>query len=130
MKRLFPIFLFITALLSPCCAQTVPSEALQQAMQRDETAFLQSMSPTLQHTQALAVRMAIQGDVRALQQIRESRNVAPTLPEGVKAVTLTPTMTLFRSTQLTSKPRPSCSIYMGAVGALVALIVACAFVLP
>ena len=76
MKRLFPIFLFITALLSPCCAQTVPSEALQQAMQRDETAFLQSMSPTLQHTQALAVRMAIQGDARALQQIRERRNVA------------------------------------------------------
>lgn len=106
MKRLFPIFLFITALLSPCCAQTVPSEALQQAMQRDETAFLQSMSPTLQHTQALAVRMAIQGDARALQQIRERRNVAPTLPEGAKAVTLTPTMTLFRSTQPTSKPRP------------------------
>lgn len=106
MKRFFSIFLFVTALLSPCSAQTYPSEALQQAMQRDETAFLQSMSPTLQHTQALAVRAAMQGDARTLQQIRESRNVPPTLPEGVKAVTLTPTMTLFRSTQPTHAPRP------------------------
>lgn len=106
MKRLFSISLFITSLLLPCYAQTYPSEAMQQAMQRDETAFLQSMSPTLQHTQALAVRTAMQGDARALQQIRKSRNVAPTLPEGVRAITLSPTMTLFQSTQPTHVARP------------------------
>lgn len=94
------------SLFLPCHGQTFPNESMQQAMQRDETAFLQSLSPTLQHTQALAVRTAMQGDARALQQIRKSRNVAPTLPEGVRAITLSPTMTLFQSTQPTQGLRP------------------------
>lgn len=106
MKRLFSISILITSLLLPCHAQTVPNAAMQQAMQRDETAFLQALSPTLQHTQAIAVRTAMQGDARTLQQIRESRNVAPTLPDGVRAITLSPTMTLFKSTQPSQEQRP------------------------
>lgn len=87
-------------------AQTLPNEALQQQMQKDETAFLQQMKPGLQHTQMLAVRRAMQGDDRDLQQIRNSRNVAPTLPADVKSTPLTPTLTLFQSTAPKHGPRP------------------------
>ena len=63
--------------------QTYPGKALQRQMQTEETAFLANMKPGLQHTQMLAVRDAMKGDYSALEQIRQSRNQAPVLPDMI-----------------------------------------------
>lgn len=63
--------------------QTCPNKALQRQMQTEETAFLANMKPGLQHTQMLAVRDAMKGDYSALEQIRQSRNQAPVLPDMI-----------------------------------------------
>lgn len=106
MKHFILLPLLTLLLYLPTHAQTMPNTAMQQAMQHDEATFLKQMSPTLQHTQMLAVRAAMQGNTQALQQIRESRNVSPTLPSDVQAFSLTPTMTLFKSKQPNHTPRP------------------------
>ena len=61
--------------------QTCPNKALQRQMQTEETAFLANMKPGLQPTRMLAVRDAMKGDYSALEQIRQSRNQAPVLPD-------------------------------------------------
>lgn len=63
--------------------QTCPNKALQRQMQTEETSFLANMKPGLQHTQMLAVRDAMKGDYSALEQIRQSRNQAPVLPDMI-----------------------------------------------
>lgn len=63
--------------------QTCPNMALQRQMQTEETSFLANMKPGLQHTQMLAVRDAMKGDYSALEQIRQSRNQAPVLPDMI-----------------------------------------------
>ena len=62
-----------------------PSEETQQKMLTEQCAFLANMKPGLQHTQMLAVRAAMKGDDAALVQIRQRRNQAPTLPDGITA---------------------------------------------
>lgn len=63
--------------------QTCPNKALQRQMQTEETSFLANMKPGLQHTQMLAVRDAMKGYYSALEQIRQSRNQAPVLPDMI-----------------------------------------------
>ena len=63
--------------------QTCPNKNLQWQMQTEEPAFLANMKPGLQHTQMLAVRDAMKGDYSALEQIRQSRNQAPVLPDMI-----------------------------------------------
>ena len=57
-------------------------------MLNEQCAFLANMKPRLQHTQMLAVRAAMKGDDAALVQIRQSRNQASTLPDGITATHL------------------------------------------
>ena len=87
-------------------AQTCPTRKLQKQMQTEERAFLSNMKPGLQHTQMQAVRAAIQGDDTALQQIRQSRNLAPTLPETITATYVTPEICLFVPVNAAARKRP------------------------
>ena len=87
-------------------AQTYPTRKLQRQMHTEEREFLSNMKPGLQHTQMLAVRAAIQGDDTALQQIRQSRNLAPTLPETIAATCVTPDLCLFVPVNAASRKRP------------------------
>ena len=91
----------------------LPNADIQQQMLAEEQAFLASMKPGLQHTQMLAVRAAIDGDDTALQQIRASRNAAPTLPQGVQTTYikgaedhLSADICLFEPTANTARKRP------------------------
>ena len=86
--------------------QTYPSKDLQLQMQKEETAFLANMKPGLQHTQMLAVRDAMKGDYSALDQIRQSRNQAPVLPETVETKYITPDICLFSPVNATECKRP------------------------
>ena len=76
-----------------------PSEETQQKMLTEQCAFLANMKPGLQHTQMLAVRAAMKGDDAALVQIRQSRNQAPTLPDGITATFPTSDICLFTPTK-------------------------------
>ena len=76
-----------------------PSEETQQKMLTEQCAFLANMKPGLQHTQMLAVRAAMKGDDAALMQIRQSRNQAPTLPDGITATFPTSDICLFTPTK-------------------------------
>lgn len=104
MKR-FILYICLAALSLQVQSQIVPVEALQRAMQKEETAFLQSMKPGLQHTQMLAVRAAMCGDETMLQLIRTSRNVVPLLPQGIDTLSIATNMKLFRPSSLSSKKR-------------------------
>ena len=86
--------------------QTYPGKALQLQMQTEETAFLANMKPGLQHTQMLAVRDAMKGDYSALEQICQSRNQAPLLPETVETKYITPDICLFSPVNATERKRP------------------------
>ena len=86
--------------------QTYPSKDLQLQMQKEETAFLANMKPGLQHTQMLAVRDAIKGDYSALEQIRQSRNQTPVLPETVETKYITPDICLFSPVNAATRKRP------------------------
>lgn len=79
---------------------------LDAKMQAEETAFLRSRPADLQRRQCEAVRAAIAGDDRALRAIREGRNAAPELPDGVKTTDLTPILRLFSPKKPATKPRP------------------------
>ena len=87
-------------------AQTYPTRKLQRQMHTEEREFLSNMKPGLQHTQMLAVRAAIQGDDSVLQRIRQSRNIAPTLPETIAATYFTPNLCLFVPVNAASRKRP------------------------
>ena len=87
-------------------AQIYPSTAMQQQMQAEETTFLAHTKPGLQHTQMLAVRAAIQGDEAALQQIRQSRNQSPVLPEGVDTLRPTANLCIFKPAKASTRKRP------------------------
>lgn len=104
--RRFILYHCLAALSLHVQSQIVPDEALQRAMQIEETAFLQSMKPGLQHTQMLAIRAAMCGDEKLLQQIRMSRNVVPSLPQDVDTFAIAANMKLFRPSSPSSKKRP------------------------
>lgn len=87
-------------------SQTLPNAELQRKMLAEEQAFLAGMKSGLQHTQMLAVRSAMQGDDNALDEIRQSRNKAPVLPEGVTATYLTPNICLFAPSESAARKRP------------------------
>ena len=86
--------------------QTYPSDSLQRRMLDDERHFLSRMPADLQHRQMLAVRAAISGDCAALQQIRQSRNQPPQLPDGVTATYPTPDICLFTPSRPALRKRP------------------------
>ncbi|MDE6121089.1 MAG: alpha/beta hydrolase [Muribaculaceae bacterium] len=65
-------------------------------MALEEKAFLQAMPEGLQKKQENAVRRAISGDNRLLQQIRASRNMSVSLPAGVDTVELDGIYRLYR----------------------------------
>lgn len=93
--------------LSSLSAHAIYPDSLnQRMMQEEEQTFLENMKPGLQHTQMLAVRKAMQGDDSDLQQIRESRNQIPSLPEEVSTFYPTPTICLFSPKKATNRKRP------------------------
>lgn len=93
--------------LSSLSAHAIYPDSLnQRMMQEEEQAFLENMKPGLQHTQMLAVRKAMQGDDSDLQQIRESRNQIPSLPEEVSTSYPAPTICLFSPKKATNRKRP------------------------
>lgn len=87
-------------------AQTFPTKKEQRQMLQEEQTFLRGMRPGLQHTQMLAVRAGINGDTQPLQQIRNSRNVPPTLPKGIDTTYVTPRLCLFKPKASTTKRMP------------------------
>ena len=75
--------------------QICPDAEIQQRMLMEERAFLGNMKPGVQHGQMLAVRAAMKGDDAMLQQIRQSRNKTPVLPEGIRAIYPEPGICVF-----------------------------------
>lgn len=91
---------------SMALAQTQPSIASFEAMDRECTAFLQKMPPTLQGRQAQAVRQAMEGRSDALQQIRNSRNVPPQLPAELDTAYVRTDLCVFTPQSCAINPRP------------------------
>lgn len=87
-------------------AQTQPSFAILEAMDKECTAFLQKMPPALQSQQAQAVRQAMDGSDEALRRIRNSRNVSPQLPAEVDTAYVRPNLCVFTPRNCAIKPRP------------------------
>ena len=88
------------------CRATCPDSIRQQKMLEEEQAFLANMKPGLQHIQMMAVRKAMEGNDTELQQIRQSRNQPPTLPEDVKTFYPREDNCLFSPKHKTDRKRP------------------------
>ena len=96
----------LVALSSLAAHAVCPDSVLQHKMLAEERAFLAAMKPGLQHTQMLAVRRAVQGDDTQLRQIRQSRNQAPVLPQGVSTSYPAPDICLFSPREAAQRKRP------------------------
>lgn len=88
------------------CRAACPDSIRQQKMLEEEQDFLANMKPGLQHIQMMAVRKAMEGNDTELQQIRQSRNQPPTLPEGVKTFYPRENIGLFSPKHETDRKRP------------------------
>lgn len=88
------------------CRAACPDSIRQQKMLEEERAFLANMKPGLQHIQMMAVRKAMEGNDTELQQIRQSRNQPPALPEGVKTFYPIENICLFSPKHKTDRKRP------------------------
>lgn len=107
--KIYSYIILCSALLASTLslqAQVLPTKREQRQMLQEEQSFLKAMRPGLQHTQMLAVKAGINGDTQPLQHIRQSRNLPPSLPEGVDTTYVTPKLCLFRPKASTSKPMP------------------------
>lgn len=96
------------ALLFPSCSGTkYLSRADYRLMRQEADAFLAGMAPDLQHRQAEAVRKAIDGDDKALQEVRNSRNQAPALSANVTTRMLTDRLRLYELADGNGAPVPA-----------------------
>lgn len=75
-------------------------------MRAEADSFLQAMAPGLQRRQTAAIRAAIAGDGSQLLAVRNSRNVAPQLPDGVTRRDVGPGLALFRSSRFDGQTLP------------------------
>lgn len=83
------------------------SDSLRERMASETAAFLGGMPVGLQESQAKAVRRASAGDCEALRNVRNSRNVAPELPEGIVVSEIGTTMKMFRPAAGVGSVRPA-----------------------
>lgn len=86
--------------------QIYPGEEIQGKMIVEEHAFLANMKEGLQHVQMLAVRDAMKGDYVALEEIRQSRNQAPVLPENIDIKYVASDICLFSPAGRATRKRP------------------------
>ena len=86
--------------------QIYPGEEIQGKMFVEEQAFLANMKEGLQHVQMLAVRNAMKGDYGALEEIRQSRNKAPVLPENIDIKYVASDICLFSPAGRAARKRP------------------------
>ena len=103
-----PLPIIITAVitLAGClCFKTKADEPGNLYLHQADS-FLAAMPENLQKHQAAAVRMAMAEKNGMLQQIRESRNTPPTLPNGVTITQISPNLTIFRSGPQPVSPTP------------------------
>lgn len=108
--------------------QIYPGEEIQGKMLVEEQAFLANMKEGLQHVQMLAVRDAMKGDYGALEEIRQSRNKAPVLPENIDINMLRPIFVCSRLPVVRLGRDRCCCICMAADGVSAASTVARVFV--
>lgn len=101
---------FIPALISLVLILTFCQEFTAVAddgiFRREADAFLSAMPENLQKIQTEAIRRAIGGDTGDLAAVRNSRNIAPELPDGVTRTDVTENLSLFRSEKFANDTIP------------------------
>lgn len=103
-----PLPIIITAVITVAgclCFKTKADEPGNLYLHQADS-FLAAMPENLQKHQAAAVRMAMAEKNGMLQQIRESRNTPPKLPNGVTITQISPNLTIFRSGPQPVSPPP------------------------
>lgn len=101
------IFLVLLLLNMPRLHAQIPYREMDTATLRKEAdTFLAGIPRELQARQAEAIRLAIQGDTEALNQVRHSRNTSSPLPDGISATYLTPRLRLYMPTAKADSARP------------------------
>lgn len=91
----------------------VISDSFRERMASETAAFLGGMPAGLQESQTEAVRRASVGDCEALRNVRNSRNVAPELPEGIVVSEIGTSMKMFRSAAGVGSVRPALLYFHG-----------------
>ena len=80
--------------------------AVGQNMRHEADSFIAGMPENLQYRQECAVREAIGGNLSLLESVRNSRNTAPTLPEGVSTIDIEGRYRLYRPVECGEDPIP------------------------
>lgn len=92
-------------LLSSCNTQA-PQTISNPRFTAEADTFLSHMPHNLQERQTAAIRRACNGNCDDLEQVRNSRNTAPTISPNVSTRMLTPTMRIYEPLTPASKPLP------------------------
>lgn len=88
----------LTAILAASCAASLYAENTGRNPERAEAdSFISAMPEKMQEHQTEAIRKAISGDNSMLFNVRNARNTAAALPDGVRRTDIGEGMTLFRS---------------------------------
>ncbi|MBQ9311563.1 MAG: alpha/beta hydrolase [Bacteroidales bacterium] len=74
--------------------------------------FLKTLDPNLQYNQTKAIEQALNGDFTSLIEVRNSRNVAIPLIDGVKAKYITEKMRIYYPANLRENEKLPCLIYL------------------
>lgn len=88
------------------CLTAVGMTAAARSMESEAESFLSSVPADLQSRQELAVRKAMEGDTAPLDSVRNSRNAAAELPDGVKAVDIDGLYRLYTPAAGSDRPLP------------------------
>lgn len=96
------VTLLIAALMGTLPA-AVPADS---TMRKEADAFIAGMDTRLQPRQRDAIRAAIDGDTRALQQVRNARNARPVYPPCVEVTEPAPHLRLYTPTGAAAADRP------------------------
>ena len=117
------VFALLFSVTSFCSHAAVAADAGIYRQQADS--FVSSLPDGMQALQTAAIRRAIAGNSNSLNEIRASRNVAPTLPEGVERRPVNGNMALFRSNKFEGDTLPLL-VYLHGGGWTIGSINSCA----
>ncbi len=117
------VFAILFTVTSFCSQAAESPDAAVYRQQADS--FVSSLPEGMQALQTAAIRRAIAGNSRSLVEIRASRNVAPTLPDGVERRPVKGNMALFRSNKFEGDTLPLL-VYLHGGGWTIGSINSCA----
>lgn len=130
-SNVYRLYIIILVMCHACSLYSADTGCRNNPERIEADSFLSNMPEKLQERQTEAIRKAISGEGQLLYNVRNARNIAAELPDGVSRIEIAKNLTLFRSDRYNNDTIPllvyfhgggwvigsvnSCSRYCGAM---------------